>query len=105
MAARAETILVAYVTGERYPDYEAEVLDGEDPDSVDFRRKRVIRVAVVEVRRGQTEERIMEIPVACGSSAPEVFERVTVAIDAEGAPAVWAAKDEEMPGRRWFGEQ
>lgn len=103
--ARADTVLVAYVTGEHYPKFEAEVLSGEDPELALHGKNRTLRLVIVEVRRGRTEEKIMEIPVACGPSVLAVFDRVIVAIDPAGVPSVWDANDEEALGPRWFGRQ
>jgi hypothetical protein len=92
---RGDSVHVGNVTGQIYTDYEAEVLNGEDPDLMPLWGERKVRVAISESLRGVPSSRVMEISVPCGSPSPEVLERVVVTIKADQAPYIWAGPNME----------
>lgn len=93
--SRGDSVHVGNVTGQVYTDYEAEVLAGEDPDLMPMWGERKVRVAISESLRGESNSRVMEISVPCGSPSPEVLERVVVTIKADQTPYIWAGPNME----------
>ena len=97
-AAQAEFLVVGFVTGDRYPNFEKQVLAGEKNPEVSIWHERHVRVAVVERLRGTTQDTI-EAPAPCGAPYPGAYARVLVAKGADGFTRVFDARDYEKVAR------
>jgi hypothetical protein len=75
-AQHADAILIGYVTGERYPEYEEHLLRGGSPDTSPLGR-RMIRVVLTEALKGLVPAPL-EIAAPCAAPFPEIHERVIV---------------------------
>jgi hypothetical protein len=97
-AAKAEFLVIGYVAGERYPDYEERVLSGGDPEEIEMWGERSLRVIVVESLRGQVGK-IIEAPAPCGGPYPGTFKRVVVSKGTDGYVRVFGAEHYEKQAR------
>ena len=79
--ARAESVQVGFVVGERWPDYETSLLAGGKPPS--RRERRFVRVVFTEALKGKLSLP-REVSVPCSAPFPEIRERVFVVHHPEG---------------------
>lgn len=79
--ARAESVQVGYVVGERWPDYEASLIAGGKP-SLQWDR-RLVRVVFTEALKGKLSLP-REVSAPCSAPFPEIRERVFVVHHKDG---------------------
>jgi hypothetical protein len=82
-AALAEFLVVGWVTGDRHPSFEKQVLAGKENPQASSMWERHLRIAVAETLRGTTAD-IIEVLAPCGAPFPRAYERVLVTKGADG---------------------
>jgi hypothetical protein len=92
---KTDLALVGYVTGVRYPDFEAQVLAGEPEPGA---QERLLRIAPHEVLRG-TPQSAIEVRAPCDWPRPKLLERVVVIRATEGHLLVFSAEHTEAKVR------
>jgi hypothetical protein len=81
-ARTAKAVLIGYVTGEHFPEYEAHLVLKRSPKNAPLGR-RLVRVTFTEALKGKLLKPI-EIPAPCSAPFPRVHERVIVVHNTDG---------------------
>ncbi len=70
-------VVVGYVAGERFPNYEKRVIEGADPELIEVPEYRQVLVVVKERKSGTSADAIW-VSGGCDITSPRVFERVVL---------------------------
>ena len=81
-ARTAQAVLIGYVTGEHFPEYEAHLVMKRSAKDAPLGR-RLLRVTFTEALKGKLLTPI-EIPAPCSAPFPRVHERVIVVRNTDG---------------------